>query len=543
MEDTVVMKEDGGKISRRIEDGLRRWEEEGLRKREEDDDHHRRHGNGAVPRREDEVCQQQRDHAKRRETPRKSSQGNKMSQRSEEERLLRQIEDVSRRRKDGTVQRDEVIIVEGGHRRKTSSGLEVPVPAPRKRDDRSHSESHSHSHSHSKKAKSHSHSHSKSQSHSSTIPRRDGSGSSAISPGKEVKRSTSPSRRDHKRSISPKKEPYQSVSPRKDAKRSISPSRERKRSTSPQRGAQRSISPKKEARQTISPTTSNRQDERQASSSRGLVMCHHNDRPISPRGSVAYYKDERVLSRRVSAIRPHSPGEEALGPMSPRHVQEPAFLSSNDPFCSSTPRRDPQPRTASMGTSMGSSIETSTTGAHFTDTQPRTTSMGTSMGSSMETSAGEQEIGTTTPQFFKGAPALARRDQIHRSQVDPHTHLESDQDLVSQPQRDGDPQVPISPPHRSHQQQRELRPELVRPISPALRSPALSCPVPRPPTSITSSMISAGFNFFGNDTKYLTLLLMEFSEVKKHLVLHSTISSAETTVSGAAANGAIPKVK
>ena len=28
MEDTVVMKEDGGKISRRIEDGLRRWEEE-----------------------------------------------------------------------------------------------------------------------------------------------------------------------------------------------------------------------------------------------------------------------------------------------------------------------------------------------------------------------------------------------------------------------------------------------------------------------------------------------------------------------------------
>jgi len=52
----------------------------------------------------------------------------------------------------------------------------------------------------------------------------------------------------------------------------------------------------------------------------------------------------------------------------------------------------------------------------------------------------------------------------------------------------------------SHHQQRELKPEI------EIRSPALSCPVPRPPTSITSSA-----------------------------------AYAETTVSGAAANGAIPK--
>merc|ERR550517_2122038 len=174
MEETIVMKEDGVKISRRIEEGLRRWEEEGVRKCEEEI--HRRRGNGMVPRKEDDAGQQLRDNGKRRETPRKSSDSNKVSQRSEEERLLRQIEGVSRIRKDGIVQREEVIIVEGGHRRKMSSGQEVPVPAPRKRDDRSHSESHSYSHSHSKKAKSHSHahSHSKSQSQPSTTPQRDG---------------------------------------------------------------------------------------------------------------------------------------------------------------------------------------------------------------------------------------------------------------------------------------------------------------------------------------------------------------------------------
>merc|ERR550517_818601 len=540
MEDTIVMKEDGVKISRRIEEGLRRWEEEGVRKCEEEI--HRRRGNGTVPRKEDEACQQLRDNGKRRETPRKSSDSSKITQRSEEERLLRQIEDVSRRRKDGIVQREEVIIVEGGHRRKMSSGQEVPVPAPRKRDDRSHSESHSYSHSHSKKAKSHSHahSHSKSQSQSSTTSRRDGISSSAVSPRKEAKRSISP-RRDGKRSISPKKESaHQSVSPRKDAKRSISPCREGKRSISPRREAKRSISPKKEARQSTSPTTANRKDERPATSSRGgFVMCHHNDQPISPRGSAACYRDERAISPRVSAIRPHSPGEEALGPMSPRHMQEPAFSCTNELFSSTTPRREPQPRTASLGTSMGSSIETSTTGAHFTDTQPRTTSMGTSMGSSMETSTGEQE---TTPQFFKGAPAMALRgetvpprdsttwglqsDEIlqpfHRAQVESHTHMEFRQDVVSQPQRDAaDPRElraevlqPISPALRSrdfvsHSQRdpRDLRPELVRPISPALRSPALSCPVPRPPTTITSS----------------------------------SLTSTETTMSGAAANGAIPK--
>merc|ERR550517_275010 len=131
MEDTIVMKEDGVKISRRIEEGLRRWEEEGVRKCEEEV--HRRRGNGTVPRKEDEACQQQRDNGKRRETPRKNSESNKMSQRSEEERLLRQIEGVSRIRKDGTVHREDVIIVEGGHRRKISSGQEIPVPAPRNR--------------------------------------------------------------------------------------------------------------------------------------------------------------------------------------------------------------------------------------------------------------------------------------------------------------------------------------------------------------------------------------------------------------------------
>ena len=243
-------------------------------------------------------------------------------------------------------------------------------------------------------------------------------------------------------------------------------------------------------------------------------MCHHNDRPISPRGSVACYREERVMSPRVSAIRPHSPGEEALGPMSPRHVQEPAFSCTNELFSSNTPRREPQPRTASLGTSMGSSIETSTTGAHFTDTQPRTTSMGTSMGSSMETSTGEQETGST-PQFFKGTPAMALRGETvpprdsttwglqsdemmqpyHRAQVDHHTYSESHQDVVGQPQ----PNSPalcsrnlVSHPQRDP---RDLRPELVRPISPALRSPALSCPVPRPPTTVTSSLItSAGCN-------------------------------------------------
>lgn len=499
MEETIVMKEEGSKISRRIEEGLRRWEEEGVRKCEEEI--HRRRGNGTVPRREDETGQQLRENGKRRETPRKSSDSNKVSQRSEEERLLRQIEDVSRKRKDGTVQREEVIIVEGGHRRKMSSGQEVPVPAPRKRDDRSHSESHSHSHSHSKKAKSHSHS--KSQSQSSSTPRRDGISSSAASP-----------RKDGKRSISPKKEAaHQSVSPRKEAKRSKSPCREGKRSISPRREAKRSISPKKEARQSSSATTANRKDERAATSSQGLVMCHHNDRPVSPQGSVACYREERVMSPRVSTIRPHSPGEEALGPMSPRHVQEPAFSCTNEFFSSATARREPQPRTASLGTSMGSSIETSTTGAHFTDTQPRTTSMGTSMGSSMETSTGEQETGST-PQFVRGTPAMALRGETvkprdstthglqsdemtqpeHLAQVYHHTH--SSQDVVSSQSQ------PISPALRSrdlasHSQQdrRDLRPELVRPISPALRSPALSCPVPRPPTTLTSSSLtSAGSN-------------------------------------------------
>ena len=231
-------------------------------------------------------------------------------------------------------------------------------------------------------------------------------------------------------------------------------------------------------------------------------MCHHNDRPISPRGSAACYKeDNRVISPRVSAIRPHSPGEEALGPMSPRHVQEPAFSCVNESFSSAaTPRREPQPRTTSLGTSMGSSIETSTAGAQFTDTQPRTASMGTSMGSSMETSTGEQE----TPQFFTGAPLMALRgdtttwalksDDI----MQPHhrTQAESHQDVVSRPhQRDADPRdLPISPALRSRDLARDPR-DLVRPISPALRSPALSCPVPRPPTTITSSSLtSAGCN-------------------------------------------------
>ena len=225
-------------------------------------------------------------------------------------------------------------------------------------------------------------------------------------------------------------------------------------------------------------------------------MCHHNDRPISPRGSAACYKeDNRVISPRVSAIRPRSPGEEALGPMSPRHVQEPAFSCVNESFSSAaTPRREPQPRTTSLGTSMGSSIETSTAGAQFTDTQPRTASMGTSMGSSMETSTGEQE----TPQFFKGAPLMALRGEaVHPRETtwdEPHhrTQVESHQDLVSHPhQRDADPRdLPISPALRSRDLARDPR-DLVRPISPALRSPALSCPVPRPPTTITSSLLTS----------------------------------------------------
>ena len=64
MEDTFDMKEDGGsKISRRIEESLRRWEEEGVRKCEEEV--HRRRGNGTVPRKEDEVCQQQQQQQQR----------------------------------------------------------------------------------------------------------------------------------------------------------------------------------------------------------------------------------------------------------------------------------------------------------------------------------------------------------------------------------------------------------------------------------------------------------------------------------------------
>ena len=235
-------------------------------------------------------------------------------------------------------------------------------------------------------------------------------------------------------------------------------------------------------------------------------MCHHNDRPVSPRGSAACYREERVISPRVSAIRPHSPGEEALGPMSPRHVQEPAFSCVNESFSSAaTPRREPQPRTTSLGTSMGSSIETSTAGAHFTDTQPRTTSMGTSMGSSMETSTGEQE----TPQFFKGAPDMTLIGEAVHARDTTTWDLKSDQ--IMQPHH-ADPRElrsevlqPISPALRSRdivrdprdlsrdlvRDPRDLRPELVRPISPALRSPALSCPVPRPPTTITSSSLTS----------------------------------------------------
>ena len=192
----------------------------------------------------------------------------------------------------------------------------------------------------------------------------------------------------------------------------------------------------------------NRKDERPTTSSQGMVMCHHNDRPISPRGSVACYREERVISPRVSAIRPHSPGEEALGPMSPRHVQEPAFSCVNESISSATtPRREPQPRTTSLGTSMGSSIEASTGGGHFTDTQPRTTSMGTSMGSSMETSTGEQEM----PQFFKGATTWGQKSE---EIMQPHhrTHAESHQDVGSHPhQREADP--------------RELRSEVLQPIA------------------------------------------------------------------------------
>ena len=400
-------------------------------------------------------------------------------QRCEEERLLRrEMEEVSRRRKDGIVQRDEVIIVEGGQRRKISSGQELPVPAPRKRDDRSHSESHSHSHSHShsKKTKSHSsshsHPHSKSQSLSSTLPRQECLPSSTASP-----------RRDSKRSMSPKRDHHQSsCSPHIDAKRSTSSCEERKRSKSPRKDAKRSVSPKKEPRQSKS-------EDR-----RSVIMCHHTDRPISPRESTACYRDEKILSPRVSAILPRSLGEEAMmGPMSPRHVQEPAFSS----VTTNTPRREPQPRTISLGTSMGSSIEAgSTTGGHFTDSQPRTTSMGTSMGSSMETTTGEQEPALTTPKFFKGAPVVAVRGGAvqpvkveenirHQSQADSQLHSEPSPGVLTHPSRDS-----IDPIRNkdvaSHHQQRELKPEI------EIRSPALSCPVPRPPTSITSSAAYAG---------------------------------------------------
>ena len=478
MEDTVVLKEDETKISRRIEEGLRRWEEEGLRKREEEV--HRRHaaGNGAIPKRDEDV----RENGKRKEPPRKISGGSMIGQqRCEEERLLRrEMEEVSRRRKDGIVQRDEVIIVEGGQRRKISSGQELPVPAPRKRDDRSHSESHSHSHSHShsKKTKSHSsshsHPHSKSQSLSSTLPRQECLPSSTASP-----------RRDSKRSMSPKRDHHQSsCSPHIDAKRSTSSCEERKRSKSPRKDAKRSVSPKKEPRQSKS-------EDR-----RSVIMCHHTDRPISPRESTACYRDEKILSPRVSAILPRSLGEEAMmGPMSPRHVQEPAFSSVTT--STNTPRREPQPRTISLGTSMGSSIEAgSTTGGHFTDTQPRTTSMGTSMGSSMETTTGEQEPALTTPKFFKGAPVVAVRGGAvqpvkveenirHQSQADSQLHSEPSPGVLTHSSRDS-----IDPIRNkdvaSHHQQRELKPEI------EIRSPALSCPVPRPPTSITSSAAYAG---------------------------------------------------
>ena len=150
--------------------------------------------------------------------------------------------------------------------------------------------------------------------------------------------------------------------------------------------------------------------------------------------------------------------------------------------------------------------------------------MGTSMGSSMETSTGEQETGSV-PQFFKSAPVVALRGETvqprdtaaqglrsedliqphHQTHVESHTHLESHQDVVSQPQRDVDPRdlrsevlQPISPALRSRdlvRDRRDVRPELVRPTSPTLRSPALSCPVPRPPTTVTSSLLTtAGCN-------------------------------------------------
>ena len=97
-------REEAMAISRKIENGLRKWEEEGVRSRREDGQWRRKDGTIVNA---------------------KESEG----LRKREEECLRRGEDVGRRRKEAVVRREQAVLS------MDSGPLDQPVPAPRRRDE------------------------------------------------------------------------------------------------------------------------------------------------------------------------------------------------------------------------------------------------------------------------------------------------------------------------------------------------------------------------------------------------------------------------